>query len=577
MTGWPSSVLIRLRQCICILVAGCLAEATQETAPPNFGDGISHGNRLSQGFDTPSENRNAKRSAIFVPSSPPLPPRVRPLPSERKFRSDSVESLVTFMEGNLANEEVAVLFSNCFPNTLDTTVAQASSNDTFIITGDIPALWLRDSLNQVWPYLPLVRDDPPLLDLFSGLLKRHLRSVLTDPYANAFNRGPTGEGHQTDTRTPPMRPEVFEGKFELDSLASVLRLSWGLWAQVRGRQEDFLAPENEPVALLWLQAVELILDTVEKQQKSSAEQEKEGATPYIFKRSQEGCDYPRADANRTGMVRSAFRPSDDQTKFDFLVPSNAMMAVELGHVAEMGRHGTALFYGDVERRMLLLSERSKKLGEEIRGGIDDFASVGTGGGRRLAFEVDGFGDANEMDDANLPSLLALPLLGFESSLYKATRDFVLSGANPYFFSGSVGSGVGSPHTPRDYIWPLGVVTEALTSENETEIFECLRTLLVSARETGLMHESFHKDDPGKFTRSHFAWANSAFGSLVLDLVVRFPQRMLKEKRETDGGWRHLVPPRSVSGYLEHVRQQLRGEGWGYSETRGAPLDVLVVE
>ncbi len=146
-------------------------------------------------------------------------------------------------------------------------------------------------------------------------------------------------------------------------------------------------------------------------------------------------------------------------------------------------------------------------------------------GKIYAFEVDGYGNVLCMDDANVPSLLSLPYLGCckaTDPLYESTRAFVLSKANPYYFSGSAGEGVGGPHVGMDMIWPLGITMRALTSRDHHEISRCLRLLKETHAGTGFMHESFHKDDPKKFTRKWFAWANTLFGEMIVKIQTERP-------------------------------------------------------
>ena len=379
-----------------------------------------------------------------------------------------------------------------------------------MITGDIDAMWLRDSTNEVIVYMQFAAQDAALRAMLHGVVMRQCRSVLLDPYANAFNIAPNGHGHQDDKRVPKMTPGVFEGKYELDSLAAVLKSS-----------NAYLNATGD-VALLadgtWLSAMELVLDTIAVQQQSTAE---DGANPpYQFYRA--GEVYPRAGApaNRTGLSKCGFRPSDDETALPFLVSANAMARVELGALAAMAGGAGA------PPRLAAIGKRAAALAAQLRGAVEALALQPHGKyGAIYAYEIDGFGNFSVADDSNVPSLLSLPYLGYaarDAPSYLATRKFLLSPDNPFFYAGAVASGIGSPHTPPGYIWPMAIAMQALTYTDDAEIATCLLYLKRSAAATGFMHESFSKDDAGKFTRPWFAWANAVFAELILQLAKERP-------------------------------------------------------
>lgn len=414
----------------------------------------------------------------------------------------------------IENAELAWLFSNCYPNTLDTTITfemdADGRPDTFVITGDIDAMWLRDSTNQLWPYLPLAKTDEYLKNLFRGLIHRQVRCVLIDPYANAFYRTPDEVSEWADDKTE-MRPCVHERKYELDSLCAVLRLSCGYYAQTH----DASCFDDE-----WLNAVRLIVQTIQHEQAGTDEQPE---PRYQFQRSalrstdtlaNNGKGFP---FRRCGMSRSPFRPSDDAHAFQFLVPANAMAVVVLRKLTEL-LTATAL---DVP-----LAQQAQRLSEQIAQGILAEGIVDhPRHGRMYAFEVDGFGGRCLIDDANVPSLLSLPYLGFYSAddpIYRATRAFILSPDNPYFSQGQAGAGVGGPHIGIGHIWPMSIIMQGLTSTNEDEIIGCVRMLKNTHAGTGFMHESFWKDDASRFTRKWFAWANSLFGELIVSIHQKHP-------------------------------------------------------
>lgn len=426
----------------------------------------------------------------------------RPPPGERRFASQAVEETIRRVSADIADPELAWLFGNCFPNTLDTTVDFGTLDgkpDTFVITGDIEAMWLRDSTAQVWPYLPLTPRDPRLGALIRGVIHRQTRCILIDPYANAFNKEP-GESPWKDDLTE-MKPELHERKWEVDSLCYSIRLAHAYWKTTG---------DTAPFDGEWVAAMELVLRTFREQQR------KEGPGPYKFQRvtgwqtdTVAGAGYGNP-IRPVGLIVSIFRPSDDATTFPFLVPSNHFAVVSLRQLAEMMR-------GVVGRGGLAAS--CETLATEVEEALAAHAIVDHPvHGPVWAYEVDGFGNRHHMDDANVPSLLSLPYLGacpLDDPLYRRTRAFVLSPDNPYFFRGEAGEGVGGPHVGLEMIWPLGITMRALTSQEDAEIATCLRTLKETHGGTGFMHESFHQDDPDRFTRSWFAWANTLFGELVL--------------------------------------------------------------
>ena len=444
----------------------------------------------------------------------PYPSR-RPDRSARRFHSDAVEAEVARVAALVADPELAWLFANCYPNTLDTTVEAgrdaAGRADTFVITGDIDAMWLRDSTNQVWPYLPLARADPALQSLLAGVVRRQAACVRLDPYANAFYPDPHKVGEWSHDHTD-MRPGVHERKYELDSLCAVLRLSHGYWAATADA-----APFDDD----WAAAVELILHTIAVEQAGSDEHP---TSPYHFaRRATRGTDtQPLSDGRtapwrRTGMSRSPFRPSDDSCQFPFLVPANAMAVVCL-------RDAAALLTALDKRPDL--ATRATALAAEVDAGLRATAVRDhPAHGSVFAFEVDGFGSVSFMDDANVPSLLSLPYLGYctpDDPTYRRTRGLILSGDNPYYSVGTAITGVGGPHVGPGWVWPIAVTMQALTSTDDAEVLACLRQLKATHAGTGFMHEGIWKDDAAQFSRSWFAWANSLFGELVVKVAAERP-------------------------------------------------------
>ena len=434
----------------------------------------------------------------------------RPPLAGRKFTSKAVEAKISRVKAAIKDPELAWLFENCYPNTLDTTVNYSVKDgrpDTFVITGDINAMWMRDSSAQVWPYLPLIKEDNELRSLIKGVLNRQAACVLIDPYANAFNAGPTGSEWDTDRTT--MKPELHERKWEVDSLCYPVRLAYHYWKT---------SGDNSFFDEQWQRAGKLILATFKVQQR------KDGRGPYHFQRQTEIASDTAPNGGYgnpvkpVGLICSIFRPSDDATIFPFLIPSNYFAVVSLKQMAEM-----YLAIGNDSKT----ANECEALAAEVHQAIEKYGTKQHPVyGKVLAYEVEGFGNQLFMDDANVPCLLALPYLGALSNhdpLYQNTRRMVLSSTNPYFFKGKAAEGVGGPHVGMNYIWPMSIIMRALTSTDKNEIIKCVNWLKTTHANTGFMHESFNKDDPADFTRKWFAWANTLFGELVIKIHQYYPE------------------------------------------------------
>lgn len=413
------------------------------------------------------------------------------------------------------NEKLQKLFKNCYPNTMDTTVQILGEKDTFVITGDIPAMWLRDSTAQVRHYLPVAKKDEEAADCIEGLIRRQFKCIALDPYANAFNAEANGrtwpkyalelfpergaDALEVDD-TDFVSPWVWERKYEIDSLCYPVQLAYLFWKET-GRTAQF----DEQ----YMESTKRILDTFETEQDHSK-------SPYFFRRihcpvtdtlSHDGHGAPVAV---TGMTWSGFRPSDDACTYGYLVPANMFAVVTLGYTAEIMR----TVYQDET-----IAARAEKLAAAIRAGIEKYGVVEHPKfGKMYVYETDGKGNYTYMDDANVPSLMSIPYLGYcdaKDEVYQNTRAFVLSSENPFYYEGKVARGVGSPHTPPEYIWHIALSMQGLTSTDAEECRALLKMLLSSDADTGFMHEGFHKDDPAQFTRPWFAWSNSLFSEFVL--------------------------------------------------------------
>ena len=430
----------------------------------------------------------------------------RPAKDERLFTSKAVENEIAKVTGMLENPRLRWMFANCYPNTLDTTVHYGEDSegqpDTYVYTGDIPAMWLRDSGAQVWPYVRYVNGDPELKRMIAGVIRRQFKCICIDPYANAFNVEPVGPANSTDW--PAANPYVFERKWELDSHCYPIRLAYEYW-KVSGDASIF--DKN------WEEAMTKILAVMKDQQR------KDGPGRYRFLRVTDRqldtkCVIGRGNPVKpVGLIASAFRPSDDATTFEFLVPSNFMAVSSLRKAAEI--------LSAVNGREDLAAECTA-LAAEVEAALKEYAVVEHPEfGKIYAYEVDGFGSHFLMDDANVPSLLAMSYLGdvqADDPIYQNTRRFVWSEANPYFYKGTAGEGIGGPHIMAEVIWPMSIMMKAFTSDDEQEIRDCICQLMTTDAGTGFMHESFYRGDSETFTREWFAWQNTLFGELILKII-----------------------------------------------------------
>lgn len=417
----------------------------------------------------------------------------------------SIQALLAEAEERLSGyPKLREMFKNCYPNTLETTTTILPDRTTFVITGDIPAMWLRDSSAQVRHYLPLAASDEYLRKILAGLIARQIDYIHIDPYANAFNA--EANNNRYDEDLTELTPWIWERKYEIDSLCYPVQLAYLYW-KTTGHSDVFTFRLRS--------AVKIIMNLWRTEQRHFED------SPYRFART----DCPPSDTlrnnrmgmpvNYTGMTWSGFRPSDDACTFGYLIPSNMFAVVVLRYMEEIALN----FWADTE-----IAAMAAELREEIDFGIQNYGTcLHPKYGRIYAYETDGFGNYNLMDDANVPSLLSIPYLGYASAddpVYQNTRRFLLSSDNPYYYEGRYAKGIGSPHTPKGYIWHISLIMQALTSEDETEIRELLEMLQHSDAGTGFMHEGFDPDQPEHYTRPWFAWANSLFGELIHRLMNR---------------------------------------------------------
>lgn len=430
----------------------------------------------------------------------------RPILEERLFITQAVEQDLARLQNQITHKKLSWMVTNCLPNTLDTTVHfrhdEEGKPETFVYTGDIAAMWLRDSGAQVWPYLRYANKDKGVKLMLEGTIRMQLKQILLDPYANAFMDGPVESYWMSDNTL--MLPGVHERKWEIDSLCYPIRLAYEYW-KVTGDSSIF---DNN-----WVEAMKLVLATFKDQQR------KENKGSYKFLRVTDRSTDGKSNTgwgepvNPVGLIVSSFRPSDDATHFQFLVPSNFFAVTSLRKAAEI------LEQVNKEGNM---AQECLALANEVETALQEYAVYDHPiYGKIYAYEVDGFGNHNLMDDSNVPSLLGMAYLGdvsLNDPIYQNTRRFVLSEHNPYFFKGKAGEGIGGPHVGYDMIWPMSIMMRAFTSQDDSEIAMCVQMLLDTDAGTGFMHESFHKDDPTNFTREWFAWQNSLFGELILKLI-----------------------------------------------------------
>ena len=420
----------------------------------------------------------------------------------REFLKQPLRDCAAAIESRTGDSALAAIFHDGMRNTLETTLTREPDGTTFVITGDIPAMWLRDSSAQMLPFLRFLdsADGAELYEVLAGLSRRQFQYLAQDSYANAFNKEANGASYDPDDGCED--PWIWERKYEVDSLAFPIWLAHTVWRRT-ARTDVFDA------------AVHAVLRVIVRQLR--LEQDHETNSSYRFVRN---TDLPSETLQRegrgpasgmTGMTWAGFRPSDDACVLSFNIPGNLFAAAALRHVAEIA----AEVYADAG-----LATEAAALAAEISAGVAAHGVVEHPvHGAMYACEVDGLGNTLLMDDANMPSLLSLPLTGGidpADPLYLTTRAFVLSTENPFYFVGDHAAGIGSPHTPPGYIWPIALAVQGLTTADKAEKLRLLQCLRDTTGGTGRMHEGFDPNDPTQFTRPWFSWANSMFAELLLD-------------------------------------------------------------
>jgi meiotically up-regulated gene 157 (Mug157) protein len=378
-----------------------------------------------------------------------------------------------------ASPSLVDLYFTAYEDVLSQDVVEEPDGTTYISTGDIRAEWLRDSSAVARAYIGRAKSDAAVAQTLRGVIARAASYILVDPYANAFT---------ADYR-------VVERKFEADSLLYPVWLAYDYWQQT-GDGSIFTGPES--------QAFDRVLTVLRDEQRHPERSHyRHPALP----------DNGRGTAVAfTGMVWSGFRPSDDPTRFGYNIPVNMFAAVVLRELSE------------IEQKIYRNARQAANawgFAVQVQRGIEQYGRVSDSDyGAVYAYEVDGRGGVNLMDDANVPSLLSIPYFGYlpvTDSAYQSTRRFVLSAKNPYFYAGRYAEGIGSPHTPPNYVWPLALVMQALTSTGDAETARVLGYIAASDVGDRRLHESFNVNDPKEYTRADFAWPNALYTELVSSL------------------------------------------------------------
>lgn len=401
----------------------------------------------------------------------------------------------------ISSAKTREMFLKCFWNTIDTAIKEDDGHGIYVLTGDIPAMWLRDASASIKQYIPFASSDPDIASLIKGVIKKLFFYIGVDPYGNSFtllpNAGTIWANDQTEKT-----PYTWERKFEVDSICYPFEIAY---EYVKETGDISILDEG------FLKASSLILDVIRKERNHHKD------SNYSFVRpSNHEPDLPGngkgGPLKVNGLIWTAFRPSDDASSLGYLVPSNAFASVMLDHLSRL------LAVINEKQLSTLANDLSIGVKEAI---MQNCIVKGPNGKDILVYETNGLGQNLLMDDANSPSLLSLPYFGFISAkdpLYVETRNFILSKNNPYFFSGKCLTGIGSPHTKKDYVWPMSLSMEGLTSHEISRKKEIIKEIVNADAGTSLTHESVNKDDPTLYTRGWFAWSNSLFSELVLSYL-----------------------------------------------------------
>ncbi|HEX3466829.1 MAG TPA: glycoside hydrolase family 125 protein [Candidatus Elarobacter sp.] len=375
------------------------------------------------------------------------------------------------------NAKLNVLYLTAYDETIRQHALAQRDGTTYVSTGDIDAEWLRDASETVRPYITLAAHDPDVARTLRGVVARQAKYILIDPYANAFSSN----------------YHVVERKFEVDSLLYPIWFCYDYYKQTGDKR--IFTPEVR-------RAFSRVVATMRDEQHH--------ATRSHYRNPQLADNGRGSPVRYTGMVWTGFRPSDDPDRYHFNIPDNMFAAVVMRDLSSLERD---IWHDD------RMAANAWGLSIEIQRGIEQYGTLDLPPfGRIYAYEVDGRGHANVMDDANIPSLLSIPYFGYlpkTNSLYLTTRRFALSDRNPYFFRGKYAQGIGSPHTPHGYVWPLALCVQALTATDPKEVDQVFGWIAVSDVGDHRLHESFNANWPESYTREDFAWPNALYAQLVL--------------------------------------------------------------
>ena len=375
------------------------------------------------------------------------------------------------------NAKLDVLYRSAYDETIQRHALAQSDGTTYVSTGDIEAEWLRDASATVRPYIGLSLRDRDVRRTLRGVIARQAKYILRDPYANAFSRN----------------YHVVERKFEVDSLLYPIWFAYDYYRQTGDR--SIFSPQVRS-------AFDRVLATMRDEQRHPKRSH--------YTHPQLANNGRGSPVKYTGMVWTGFRPSDDPVRYHYNIPVNMFASVVMKDLTTIARE---VWRDD------RMARNAWGLSVEIQRGIEQYGTLELRPfGRIYAYEVDGRGHANVMDDANIPSLLSIPYFGYlpkTNSLYLATRRFALSERNPYYFKGKYAQGIGSPHTPHGYVWPLALCVQALTAVDDREVDQIFGWIAISDVGDHRLHESFNSDWPESYTREDFAWPNALYAELVL--------------------------------------------------------------
>ena len=449
----------------------------------------------------------------------------RPEYEKRLFHSKEIDSFIEEMSNKIKDENLKKLFINCYPNTLDTTVEyDKEKEDTFIITGDIEAMWLRDSCFQIYPYLSHCKKDEHLKNMIKGMFNRQLNSILIDPYANAFNKTELESPWINDLTykktidgkyEKAMNKKIWERKFELDSLTLPI---FTILKYIEFTNDKSIINDK------FYEVLNKIIFVLEKEKRGFEDEDKEGGPEYLFQRiikdPYDSLNRGRGSPCKTcGMIKTSFRNSDDSSIFPYNIPENCLLVSVI-----------ELLFKLIEKNKINenLFNKLENICKEVKESIFKygvFIDYENNNEKYFAHEIDGFGNFYFMDEPGYPNLISLPFFNFCSNndeIYLNTRKRILSEKNPFYIKGKFGPGESSTHGQRNFIWPLFTIMRGLTSNNKNEIKECLDLLVESGKNSGFIHESYHVDDVNTYTRDWFAWANSFFGLFVEKISIEYP-------------------------------------------------------